>query len=251
MKCKNCEAIVISKFCSNCGQNSNVSKITISKLLQDLTESIFQFNSGLLFTLKELFTRPGNSIQEYLLGKRKNHFKPIAYVLVFSTIYFLITRMTSQNTWVDDLISGFFKGAYDTEEAGKLPKIVAWFANNYAYTTLLLIPIFSLASYLSFRKYETNYLEHIVLNCYTTGHQAICYTIFSLLNAIVDFYYLELFPALIATAYIFWVFSQFFDKENRFTNFLRSILTYILYFLFSITALLLIVGFQELYSNDL
>ncbi len=39
-------------------------------LIIEILNSIFQLNSGLLFTLKELFTRPGHSIKAFIEGKR-------------------------------------------------------------------------------------------------------------------------------------------------------------------------------------
>ena len=226
MKCKNCEQQVSDKFCSHCGQRSDVGKITFLKLLSDLTESVFQFNTGLLFTIKELFTRPGTSILEYLNGKRKYHFKPIAYLLLFSTIYFFMAKFTKQATWMNDLITGFSIGAYGNSEDFELPNLISIVVDNFAYTTLLLIPLFSLASFLCFPN-KANYLEHIVLNSYITGHQAILYIFFTILKSITDTKILDFLPVLVAVAYTFWVYSQFFKIGNRISKFIRLSLIHI------------------------
>lgn len=246
MNCKNCGEILSGNFCSHCGQNARVDKISVSNLLSELSESIFQFNSGLLYTLKELFIRPGKSIQNFLNGKRKVYFKPIAYVLLFSTVYFLVSKITNQNTWMNDLIFGFSQGAYDSGEEIEIPKIIIWFADNYAYTALLLIPIFSFASYLCFLRFEANYLEHIVLNCYITGQQAILYTLFTLFKTVINSQLIELLPVLVTISYSFWVFSQLFKEINRIVNILRSTLTYMLYLIFSLGALMLLMVAQGL-----
>ena len=47
-------------------QNSNVSRINITSFLDEVSVSVFQINKGFLFTLKELFLRPGKSLNEYL-----------------------------------------------------------------------------------------------------------------------------------------------------------------------------------------
>ena len=78
MNCKNCGNIVEGEYCNHCGQRSNVGRITLSSLLNELTESIFQIDRGFFYTLTQLFARPGKSIREYLNGKRRKHFKPIA-----------------------------------------------------------------------------------------------------------------------------------------------------------------------------
>ena len=231
MDCKNCGIIVEGKFCGHCGQNSKVSKITLSNFLNEVSESVFLINKGFFYTLISLFKCPGQSIEGFLNGKRKYHFKPIAYVMVISTVYFLISRIAEQNTLIADVIEGFFR--HDSKKGIEIPPFVTWFSANYAYTTLLLLPIFSFASFLSFRGYGRNYLEHIVLNTYITGQQAIFYSIFISLEIFIDNDFLEVIPVILSLLYTFWVFWQFFTEGNRTIIIFRSILTYILYVVLS------------------
>lgn len=242
MKCKNCGHIVDGKFCSHCGQNSAVRSINFSNFIQEVSESVFQVDRGFFYTLIALWVRPGKSLHEYLDGKRKNYFKPIAYLLTLSTVYFLISQMTNQNTWIDDLITGWMSGAAEQNSAVEIPKMAQWFAKNFAYSTLLLLPVFSLASYWSFSKFGNNYLEHVVVNSYITGQQAIIYSFFAIVGAFIESEIIELFPLLLAVLYTFFVYWQFFPNENRAKHILRSILTYTLYLIFSAVLLLLLVG---------
>ena len=78
----------------------------MSSILNEFTESIFQIDRVIFFTLRQLFTNPGKSIREYLNGKRKKYVKPIAYLVTFSTIYYIISKIVGQNTWMDDFIKG-------------------------------------------------------------------------------------------------------------------------------------------------
>lgn len=246
MNCKNCGELVQGRYCSHCGQNAKVGKISVSNLLHEFSSSIFQVDRGFFYTLKALFERPGASIKEYLNGKRKKHFKPIAYVLTLSTFYFLISQMTGQNTWMEDLISGFSSGASNTGNEADIPPVLNWFSKNFAYTTLLLLPVFSLASYISFSGLGRNYLEHIVINSYVTGQQAIFYSLFGILKTFINIEIFELLPVLTAFSYTIWVFWRFFKEGNRIINILRSILTYILYLIFSIGILIVFMGISEI-----
>ena len=246
MKCKNCGHIVSGKYCSHCGQNSTVRRLDFSNLVEEVSGSIFQINKGFFFTLKELFVRPGKSLNEYLNGKRKNHFKPISYLLILSTVYFLITQMTNQNTWVDDLITGWMNGATGQNSKEEIPEIANWFTRNYAYSTLLLLPVFSFASYLSFYKFNKTYVEHVVINSYITGQQAIVYSLFAVVGTFIENEIIEAFPLLFVIPYTFWVFRQFFFNGSRMVNLLRSIMTYILYLIFSFGLLILLAGINEI-----
>lgn len=242
MNCRNCGHTVDGKFCSNCGQNSKVGRINLPAVLNEFSESIFQINKGFFYTLRELCIRPGESLKEFLNGKRKNHFKPIAYLLTLSTLYFLITQATNQNTWIEDLITGWMNGATEQNAGVGIPKIATWFAKNYAYTTLILLPLFSLASFLSFFKFGKNYFEHFVINSYITGQQAILYALFAIVETVSKSDAIEAFSLLGVIPYTFWVFWQFFSEGNRTMNILRSIMTYILYLIFSLGFLLALMG---------
>ena len=240
MNCKNCGDTIEGKYCSQCGQLSSTGRLTSASLVDELSESIFQVNRGFFFTAKELSVRPGNTIVEYLDGKRKPHFKPIAYVLALSTIYFLITQVAAQNTWVGDVVSGWMEGVSDPD--AEIPTVARWIINNYAYTTLLLLPVFSLASYLSFFKAQKNYIEHIVINCYITGHQAIFYALFAILHALVEKDIMEVLPLPLAVAYAFWVFGQAFSSSGWLINILRTLLAYLLYLVFCTILLGVLAG---------
>jgi len=246
MNCKNCGHRVDEKFCSHCGQNSKVDRINFPNFLKEVSESLFQINKGLFYTLKELFVRPGNTLKEFINGKRKNHFKPIAYVLTLSTLYFLITQVTHQNTWMDDAVSGWMIGATGQNSGEGISKITTWFSKNYAYSTLLLLPIFSIASYLSFFKFGKNYLEHIVINSYITGQQAFFYMLFAIGGAVIENDVIQLFSFLVSISYTLWVFWQFFSEGNRMMVILRSIMTYMLYLIFSLGLLLALMGIDKL-----
>ncbi len=245
--CKNCGEKADGNYCRTCGQKTSVGKITTSNILNEVATGIFQVDRGFFYTLIALFTRPGNAIREYLDGKRKTYFKPVAYVLTLSTLYFLVSQSTGQNTWLDDIVTGWSNGALETSKLN-VPSLLRWFTKNFAYTTLLLLPVFSLASFLSFRRLGRNFAEHLVINTYTTGQQALIYSAFALVRTVFDFEVLEMLQFLAAISYIFWVFWQFFRKGNRFINILRSVLTYILYLVFSMLVLGLVTGISESFS---
>lgn len=245
MNCRNCGEIASVNYCSHCGQDVKVGRITFATLSNELSESILKVNKGFLYTIKELFIRPGKSIQAYLNGKRKKHYKPITYLLILSTVYFFISSITGYNTWMDEILSGLYSGFNDTGSEMELPAAITWVIDNYAYSSLLFIPVFSLASYICFSRYKVNYVEHIVINCYITGQQAILYALFSLLITGLAYEPLEMLSVAVAISYTFWVFFKFFKEGNRVLNIFRSILTYALCWIFSSVILLSFMAIRD------
>ncbi|MRT93635.1 DUF3667 domain-containing protein [Ancylomarina sp. 16SWW S1-10-2] len=226
MICKNCGYNFQGKFCNNCGQNSNVGKVDLKYFLNEIPNSIFQVNRGFLFTIKELFTRPGHSIRQFLEGKRKQHFKPLAFVFLASTLYALLTYLIGKNTFLGGVVTGVAVGLNNgATESSMAVKFLNWLANNHAYAILLFLPFFSLASYLAFIKSKYNYFEHLVLNFYITGQQMVIYLIFSFV--LLKDNYLQAIPVVIGILFTFWTFNQFFENNKFYTKIFLTVITYI------------------------
>lgn len=243
MNCKNCDHIVKENYCEICGQNAKVKRINVSNFLHDLSESVFQINRGFFFTIKELFMRPRASLTGYLEGKRQNIVKPITHAFALSTIFFLLSQLTDGVTFLDDFIVGWENGELSKTTSAEIHArqlaIFDWFARHYSYTILLMLPLYSLTSFLSFRKCGYNYLEHVVINAYLIGQQAIFYSIFSLVGGLInspDFVInLSLVTSLV---YAFYVYSQLFAKHTGKWFTLRYLCLYFL----SITIQMVMVG---------
>ena len=243
MICKNCEQSFEGHFCNNCGQNSKVQKISFRFLVEDILNSALQVNRGILFTIKELTIRPGHSIRDFLEGKRKHHFKPIAFVLLLSTIYVLFTYLTGTKTYLISLIEGMINSL---SKNGYPATVLKSLGKNHAYLTLVLLPIFSFASYLSFIKAKYNYFEHLIINLYIAGQQMVIYLIFAIMYHSInsESYYLQIIPFILSFLFTFWTFIQFFQSKKMIAKIFLSLLTYFIYIIL-FTVLIFMVSVIE------
>lgn len=170
--CLNCNAEINGQFCSNCGQSSETHKINLHYLWHDIQHGLLHVDKGILFTTKELFTRPGHSIREFLDGKRISHFKPISLVIILAGIYSLLSHFFHLN-----LFSTYYelKGSGDgfIEFKTSVDKLSEWLSQHYSVLALIQIPIFSLGTYVMFKKEGYNYIEHLVINCFIAGQKLI------------------------------------------------------------------------------
>lgn len=246
MVCKNCDFPLKGKFCGNCGQKSQTERVNAKYVLQEIPNSILQVDRGFFYTIKELFTRPGHSIREYLDGKRVKHYKPISLVLLLSAIYVFSSLLIDKNTFMGDVVSGFTQALKDTVEGGKssfleaesAPSIISFLdsvKNNYTYVTLLLLPFVALTTYISFLGKGYNYFEHLIINLYVEGQKLIIYLfctpfLYLVSNEDVE-YYLEIGLVIIPTAIAAWTFVQLFNKNKGITTILRLILSYVIYYM--------------------
>lgn len=234
MICKNCGHKFEGNFCNNCGQNSNVGKITFKQTLESVINGFFQFDRGLLFTVKELILNPGNSIREYIGGKRRKYYNPFSLIIISSLLLLLINYFTKYELGVIAFSNSFIDGIAGAEGPKNttvlLGKMIKWFSENYAYLILSLLPIISLSTFFAFRKYGYNYLEHLVLNAYIKGVEIILLIVLSVLSIFIKNESLLAYGQVnLGILYSFWVYYRFFNSKKRWLRFFHSILTYIYY----------------------
>lgn len=154
-ECLNCGHKTQENYCCNCGQSTSTHRFSLQHFfLHDFVHGIFHFDKGFIFTIRELFTRPGHSIREYIQGKRVNHFNCFTTIILILTIEYFFTKAFHVDYGrLSETLSGFFKLQKD----------------YFKFIPFISIPFFALLSYLIFRKSKQNYTENLVLNTYLVG----------------------------------------------------------------------------------
>ena len=129
----------------------------------DIQHAFFHFDKGVLYTAKELFTRPGDSIREFVEGKRVKHFKPISLVIILATLYGVLRHLFHFSVLDKKAVSKFQGVEYES--------LNEWISHHYYWIILLSIPMFSIASYIVFRKQGYNYVEFFILNTFKASQR--------------------------------------------------------------------------------
>ena len=237
--CKNCNQSIEGNFCSNCGQTTHTHEINWHFLLHDIQHGFFHFDNGIFFTIKELFTRPGYTIKEFIEGKRVKHFKPISFLIVLATLYGFLIHFLG--------IAESNQITYDkaSKEVIQIKEIVEWFSVHYAFTSLILLPFYSLSTYWAFKSEKYNFIQHVVLNAYLSGQHIILRLLFIPVRLlfgkdaspqIFDI------PDFISVAYTIWALWQFFDHLRYKKRFWKIVLSYVYLGIIFLLLLVLIVA---------
>ncbi|NBA85525.1 DUF3667 domain-containing protein [Emticicia sp. CRIBPO] len=208
--CLNCGNEVSQKYCGHCGQTSSTHRYSLKHFItHDFIHGVWHVDKGILYTLKELFVNPGNSVRGYVLGKRVGYFNFITLILLVLGISGLLGPYT--HIKLADLMSESSKKTVSELEA---------FASHYPKLVLLItIPITSLFSLFWFRKAKFNYAEHLVLNSYKAAVEMIVSLVFTVitifytnLKGLLLIYYLGI--EVFVFVYTIWFYYQFFSKSG-------------------------------------
>lgn len=220
MKCLHCNSKANGNFCQNCGQSTTTNRFSLKHMItHDFVHGVFHLDMGFLFTIKELFTRPGHSIRDYIQGKRAKHFNCFTLLILIITFGHIIGKYSTIK--LADFVSFNSKGFVTELETTTTtyPKLFV----------LLTIPIYGLISFLWFRKSKQNYTEHFILNSFKSAGELLI----SLLFTILTIFYTNLSVLKIIyscmtflyVSYTMWFYFQYFSKfgYSKTSLFFRSL----------------------------
>ncbi|HEV7359304.1 MAG TPA: DUF3667 domain-containing protein [Steroidobacteraceae bacterium] len=89
-RCKNCDAVLLGRFCAHCSQAADVHVPTTRELAHDLLEGLTHSDSRLWRTLTTLWFKPGKLTKEFVAGRRVAYLPPFRLYLIVSIVFFLM-----------------------------------------------------------------------------------------------------------------------------------------------------------------
>ena len=223
--CPNCSRDITDNFCSNCGQKK-YKRIDKKYIWDELQYTVFHWNKGLLYSIKQLIKNPGKTARTFVEGNRVNHYKPISLVFVLSGLgAFLSFKVLDFNS--------VMKEGFAADKNVNMEFMNKWmtFVTSYnAFIMLAVIPIIALLTKIAFRKWGHNYYEHIVMNAYGLS----CYSALSMLLVYPILYFVRhdaktfltisnTVSAIIPITMV-WFFKGFYPNRKLTTIILRILL---------------------------
>ncbi|MEM7298901.1 MAG: DUF3667 domain-containing protein, partial [Bacteroidota bacterium] len=91
--CLNCGSTVEENYCANCGQSTSITRITFRETINEFFSSSFALEGPLLSTVRLLIVNPGRLFREFIGGKRKSYYKPVAFFVVLTAAYIILRNL--------------------------------------------------------------------------------------------------------------------------------------------------------------
>lgn len=129
--CKNCGAPLTGRFCSNCGQKSDIHDFSFKHIIHEIIHAFTHADKNFFLLAKKMLFNPAKVAHEYLIeGKRQRYYNPFAFFLI----------ITAANAFIQaGLLNLREKIFHDNNEYAKL-------FNAYNKLMLLVIvPVIALA----------------------------------------------------------------------------------------------------------
>ncbi len=101
--CLNCATPLNGPYCHNCGQPDRHFIRFFPKVLWEMVNEAFDFDSRAFRTLIPLLLSPGRLSMEYIAGRRARYVNPLRLYIILSVLFFItINIMTSNSDLFDD-----------------------------------------------------------------------------------------------------------------------------------------------------
>lgn len=209
-------------------EDREIKRITFKKFFIDVF-SAFNVERGLVYTVKLLFSHPGNLVRLYLADGRFRVFNPFRLLIFTTAVSLFIMYLNANSEFIQSLETGLSDGSEEALQQELFQEILFdW----YNLALWISIPIYGLMSYLFNRKTGYNYAEHMVAQTfYLCG-----INIINMLNGItllVSTLWIFVIVLLLTMIYYFWIIPQWLGGKGfkfYFKNFIAFILANALYF---------------------
>lgn len=168
--CLCCNHTFEGNYCPHCGEKAGVRRLSWRTLGDDLLYSFTNMDRGFVFTVRELFSRPGHMMREYLAGRRRCYFRPFAMLVLLAGAYLILATLLFPdfNPMVGVNLSGEQTAPSPSREVLEI-----LFGHPAAFSLLLLLGI-AWVTPLVFRKNggrKYNYIEYLFIGAYMTSQR--------------------------------------------------------------------------------
>ncbi|WP_291285721.1 DUF3667 domain-containing protein [Flavobacterium sp.] len=216
MNCLNCNTELNSNFCPDCGQPKTLKRINGYYIVHEI-EHVLHFERGILYTIKELITNPGQNIRNYLTENRSRLVKPIIFIIVTSLIY----SVSNHFFHFQDGYMSFLDSQKTTTSA-----ILKWVQVNLGYSNIMMGIFIALWTKLFFKKRDYNIFEILILLCFVMGIGMLIYAIFGLVYGLTHLNIMQ-FAGIAAFIYSTWAIGNFYDRGKA-SSYIKAFFAYIL-----------------------
>ncbi|MBP1614342.1 MAG: putative Phosphoglycolate phosphatase [Bacteroidetes bacterium] len=256
--CNNCHIEFEGNYCSNCGQSRSTSRFTYKSVIKNVFHSLAHVDGSFFFTVKELFTRPGYMIGDYIAGRRVIYYRPIQMLFILGALYMLLvhnlhpaTAVASSEMITPDnanlklndynlvhwLNSSFIRSVTKTLEH--------WFTGNKALEIMCTLPIYALATHWAFRKRAYNQHYNLVEFFFVRTYAACQMLIASIILLPFMSSGEEGIPWWLEVLFSVWIYAQLFREKIGYTI-KRTIVMYIYFGLIFILLAIIVVAILTL-----
>lgn len=255
--CRNCGHIVDDNYCPSCGQRTTTRRLSWMSLLESVTSTFIgdeayglrgiNMRKGAVMTWLSILFQPHRVIPEFIGGRRRKYFNPVAILLLLSTFYAVVFLIV---------------GKSHTPLAAEGQPMWKWLFYTYIdYATLhpagyllLLLPFLALAMKTVFRrKADLRYVEYLYIGIFLSIFEMTLMILALPAELLVPWYssfYMSTLPSFLYTAFVFWKIFGLRKRGAVLRTLLTTLMQYVYIILLMLTLATTLLGGYYLFAPE-
>ena len=220
-QCCNCGHDFVGNFCPYCSQKQGLGPITWRSVGKSIVEVWGMHNRSLVYSVVQLFLRPGYFISDYISGKRQVSFPPVKMLALIAVLGVLVDFLTGaihgmirvnpeekmayiSNVfrWLNDHFNGAFPPPSDY-----LNDVLKWLNTHPDILSLIMLSFLIIPNYFIFRFAPRNTRHTLPQGFFI---QVFSTVVFLVLNMFYDITGLGWLVFIIAEVLLFFTYKQLF-----------------------------------------
>ncbi len=176
--CVNCGNDYVGNFCPICSQREGMGAITWRSVLLSIGELWGLHNRSLLYSLVQLFFRPGYFISDYISGKRQVSFPPVKMLAIVALLGLLVDYL------IGSPIGGVFNNDFDFagDKMLFIDNAFEWMNLHPDVMSLILLSYLIIPNYFIYRHAPRNPRHTLPQGFFIQVFTAIAFLVFNLFD---------------------------------------------------------------------
>ena len=201
--CSNCGTDFVGNFCPICSQREGMGPITWKSVAQSIGEVWGLHNRSLLYSLVQLFLRPGYFISDYISGKRQVSFPPVKMLALIAVLAIFVDYLTGSP------ITGVFNNDFDFagDKMLLIDNAFEWMNLHPEVMSLILLSYLIIPIYFIFRFAPRNTRHTLPQGFFIQVFSAIVFLIFNIFDDITS---LHTTIFVLGNVWLFCAYKQIF-----------------------------------------
>ena len=201
--CSNCGTDFVGNFCPICSQREGMGPITWKSVAQSIGEVWGLHNRSLLYSLVQLFLRPGYFISDYISGKRQVSFPPVKMLALIAVLAIFVDYLTGSP------ITGVFNNDFDFagDKMLLIDNAFEWMNLHPEVMSLILLSYLIIPIYFIFRFAPRNTRHTLPQGFFIQVFSAVAFLIFNIFDDVTS---LHMVIFVLGNVWLYFAYKQLF-----------------------------------------
>ena len=201
--CTNCGHDFVGNFCPYCSQKSGLGPITWRSVGKSIAEVWGMHNRSLLYSVVQLFLRPGYFISDYISGKKQVSFPPVKLLALMAVLALLV------DYFIGSPIGGVFNNDFDFagDKMLFIDNAFEWMNLHPDVMSLILLSYLIIPNYFIYRSAPRNPRHTLPQGFFIQVFTAIAFLVFNIFDDLTSWHW---FTFVLGNIWTYAVYKQLF-----------------------------------------